>query len=106
MLNLLKGSSLSKLSSEILKISLFARGLLLRSQATHIGANDSDSPATNRITARKHEQIMNFLISLDFQVKGLLSHWQIKLSEKPEMHGKSTEMMKGLDIKFPILIGD
>jgi hypothetical protein len=49
---------------------------------------------------------MNFLISLDFQVKGLLSHWQIKLSEKPEIHGKSTEMMKGLDIKFPILIGD
>jgi hypothetical protein len=49
---------------------------------------------------------MNFLISLDFQVKGLLSHWQIKLSEKPQVHGKSTEMMKGLDVKFPILIGD
>jgi hypothetical protein len=49
---------------------------------------------------------MNFLISLDFLVKGLLSHWQIRLSEQPELKGKSTEMMKGLDIKFPILIGD
>jgi hypothetical protein len=49
---------------------------------------------------------MNFLISLDFLVKGLLSHWQIKLSESASSKGKSTELMKGLDIKFPILIGD
>ncbi len=77
---------------------------MLRSQPAR--SDSSSDSLTPRVTARKHEQVMNFLISLDFQVKGLLSHWQIKLSEKPEMHGKSTEMMKGLDIKFPILIGD
>lgn len=59
---------------------------------------------------RRNDQVVNFLISLDFLVKGLLSHWQIRLSEAPNSgaskSGKSTEMMKGLDIKFPILIGD
>lgn len=35
-----------------------------------------------------------------------MSHWQIKLSESSKVKGKSTEIMKGLDIKFPILIGD
>lgn len=50
---------------------------------------------------------MNFLISLDFLVKGVMSHWQIRLSEQPELRkSKQTELMKGLDIKFPILIGD
>ena len=50
--------------------------------------------------------MINFLISLDFLVKGLLSHWQIRLSENGGSKVKSTEMMKGLDVKFPILIGD
>lgn len=49
---------------------------------------------------------MNFLISLDFLVKGLMSHWQIRLNEQPANRGKSSALMKGLDIKFPILIGD
>jgi hypothetical protein len=49
---------------------------------------------------------VNFLISLDFLVKGLLSHWQIRLSESKAGKEKSTHLMKGLDIKFPILIGD
>ena len=42
------------------------------------------------------------------QVKGLLTHWQIRLGEsnKPLRGGKQTEIMKGLDVKFPILIGD
>jgi hypothetical protein len=43
---------------------------------------------------------------LDFLVKGLLTHWQIKLGESNKGRAKSTEMMKGLDIKFPVLIGD
>ena len=59
------------------------------------------------MTSRKHEQLVNFLISLDFLVKGVMSHWQIRLSEQPELRkSKQTELMKGLDIKFPILIGD
>ena len=53
---------------------------------------------------RRNDQVVNFLISLDFLVKGLLSHWQIRLSESKNSKGK--ELMKGLDIKFPILIGD
>ncbi len=65
-------------------------------------------PSNNRFSSRKNDQVMNFLISLDFLVKGLLSHWQIRLSEQPEKSkkSKSTEIMKGLDVKFPILIGD
>lgn len=54
----------------------------------------------------KNEQVISFLISLDFLVKGLLTHWQIKLGESTKVRGKSTELMKGLDVKFPILIGD
>lgn len=39
-------------------------------------------------------------------MKGVLTHWQIKLGESNKVRGKSTEMMKGLDVKFPLLIGD
>jgi hypothetical protein len=80
-------SNLSKLSNEILKISQFAKGLYQH---------------------QKNDQVVSFLISLDFLVKGLLSHWQIRLSESSsaKVRGKSAELMKGLDIKFPILIGD
>lgn len=89
-LNLLKSTSLSKLSSEILKVSLLARGL-----------SQGDAPRQRK----KHEQVVNFLVSLDFLVKGLLSHWQIRLSEG-STSTKGREIMKGLDVKFPILIGD
>lgn len=100
MINLLKSSSLSKLSSEILKVSFFARGLIPRRPLP------SQAGSTAPLKQRRNDQLMNFLISLDFLVKGLLSHWQIKLSESATSKGKSTELMKGLDIKFPILIGD
>jgi len=36
----------------------------------------------------------------------MLTHWQIKLGESTKVRGKSTQIMKGLDNKFPILIGD
>lgn len=49
---------MNKLSAEILKVNLFAQGLY------QIKAND---------------KAINFLISLDFLVKGVLTHWQIKL---------------------------
>lgn len=52
--NLLKQTSLNKLSSEILKISKFAKELYLN---------------------KNNEQVISFLISLDFLVKGVLSHW-------------------------------
>ena len=41
-------------TSEILKISKFAKGMYLR---------------------QKNEEVISFLISLDFLVKGVLSHW-------------------------------
>lgn len=50
--------------------------------------------------------MISFLISLDFLIKGLLTHWQIRLGEANKVKGKSTALMKGLDVKFPILIGD
>jgi len=50
--------------------------------------------------------VISFLISLDFLIKGLLTHWQIRLGESNKVKGKSTALMKGLDVKFPILIGD
>ena len=48
------------LSSEILTVNKFAQGLYLKNN---------------------NEKVINFLISLDFLVKGILSHWQIKLAE-------------------------
>jgi hypothetical protein len=50
--------------------------------------------------------VISFLVSLDFLIKGLLTHWQIRLGESNKVKGKSTALMKGLDVKFPILIGD
>lgn len=52
---------MNQLSSEILKVTKFAQGL-------HYFKNDKE---------RKH--LINFLISLDFIVKGVMTHWQIKL---------------------------
>lgn len=46
------------------------------------------------------------MISLDFLVKGVLTHWQIKLAESEKAVGKKNQIMKGLDVKFPLLIGD
>ena len=42
-------------------------------------------------------------------VKGLMSHWQIRLQESQSTRlkgGSKASLMQGLDIKFPILIGD
>ena len=41
------------------------------------------------------------MISLDLLVKGVLTHWQIKMQEQ-----QKREIMRGLDVKFPLLIGD
>jgi hypothetical protein len=85
---------LTKLSAEILKISLFAKPLYL---------------------TKNNDQAISFLISLDFLIKGFLSHFQVKLlsasSETSQglsskKGAKSALTMKGIDIKFPLLIGD
>jgi hypothetical protein len=46
------------------------------------------------------------MICLDFLLKGFMIHWQIKLGESPPRHGKSVDIMKGFDTKFPLLLGD
>ena len=53
---------------------------------------------------KKNDNAIQFMICLDFLVKGLLTHWQIKLGEK--QNTKDRSLMKGLDVKFPLLIGD
>lgn len=47
------------------------------------------------------------MICLDFLVKGVLIHWSIKLKEEgSNARGNSADVMKGLETKFPLLIGD
>ena len=52
------------------------------------------------------DKAINFLVSLDFLIKGLTSHWNIRLSESPRHLPASSTFLTGLDVKFPILIGD
>ena len=54
---------------------------------------------------QQNDKLINFLISLDFLVKGVLTHWQIKLMHSEQTRGIK-DIMKGLDVKFPLLIGD
>ena len=75
-----------KLSSEILQVNPFAQGLY---------------------SVEKREQAIQFMICLDFLVKGVLIHWSIKLKEEGS-NGRCSgaDVMKGLETKFPLLIGD
>jgi hypothetical protein len=83
-MNVLQTKNLLKLSKEILKVNNLAQ--LLYSK-------------------EKKEQAITFLISLDFLLKGVLIHWQIKLNERGTQP-KGNELMKGFDTKFPVLLGD
>jgi hypothetical protein len=49
---------MNKLSAEILKVNQFAQKLY---------------------EEKNNDKVVNFLISLDFLVKGVLTHWHIKL---------------------------
>lgn len=51
---------MNKLSAEILKVNSFAQGFYFK---------------------KNNDKVVNFLISLDFLVKGVLTHWQIKLAD-------------------------
>ena len=53
---------------------------------------------------KRKEQAVQFLICLDFLVKGLLVHWQIKLKEQGET--KRLSVLKGFGTALPILVGD
>jgi hypothetical protein len=78
----LQSKGLTKLSAEIRKINSFAQ-LLHKKE--------------------KQDQVIQFLICLDFLVKGVLIHGQIKMSEK---NSSSEALTLSGDTKFPILLGD
>jgi hypothetical protein len=80
---LLEEQKMNKLTAEILKVNQFAQGFYMQ---------------------KNNEKVINFLISLDLLVKGVLTHWQIKLQEGDRTKGQ--KIMKGLDVKFPLLLGD
>jgi len=71
-----------KLSPEILRINQFAALFHIK---------------------EKRQQAIQYLICLDFLVKGVLIHWQVKLGESK--NAKADQLMTS-DVKFPILLGD
>ena len=85
LLNILEKKNLHLLSSEILKVNPFAQGLY---------------------SVEKKEQAIQFLICLDFLIKGVLIHWSIKVKDEVGTGRRGTEIMKGFETKFPLLIGD
>ena len=93
---LLKKTKLSTLSGEIMKIAGFAKA---SSYLDKKGNKDS---------------AMTFLISLDYLVKGLFTHWQITLLDESKKNKntmirekmKKDAMIMNHDIKYNILIGD
>lgn len=74
-----------KLSAEILRINTYA-------QLFH---NQQNTKLAN-----------HYLICLDFLVKGVLIHWQVKLGEKNKSKQPSEDQLMLNDVKFPILLGD
>jgi hypothetical protein len=60
-MNVLHSKNLLKLSAEILRVNTLAQMLYEK---------------------QKKEQAIQFLICLDFLLKGVLIHWQIQLSER------------------------
>lgn len=93
---LLKKTKLSDLSGEIMKIAGFAKAI----------------PFLD--IKEKKDSAMIFLVSLDYLVKGLFTHWQITLMEESEktkntilrQKMKEEAILMNHDMKYNILIGD
>jgi hypothetical protein len=54
----------------------------------------------------KRDQAIQFMISCDLLLKGVLIHWQIKLNENGNGQSKSASLMPNFESKFPLLLGD
>jgi hypothetical protein len=53
----------------------------------------------------KREPAIQYMICLDFLLKGMLIHWSVKLNEKTTTKSPKEQLMLN-DVKFPILLGD
>ena len=82
--SLMNKSNLSQLSGEIMKVTEFAKS----------NENSVDT---------KREKSMIFLISLDYLVKGLLTHWQITLKDNKNQETSIPEIYDKLEKKAPML---
>ena len=87
LLNVIKSKGLLKLTPEIRKLIQFALPML---------------------KAEKQDLVVQYMICLDFLVKGVLIHWQLKLNESPRKKAsdKNDVMTSPQDANFPILLGD
>jgi hypothetical protein len=83
---LLKKANLSQLSAEIRKVTEFAK--------SRGDKNSVDS---------KRDASMIFLVSLDYLVKGLLTHWQITLKDDAKANSVSPKIREKLKKKAPML---
>jgi hypothetical protein len=89
LLNVIKAKGLLKLSPEILRVNQFTQPIHCKD---------------------KQELVCQFMICLDFLLKGCLVHWQLKLTEqnkgpKGDALAKKEDALTK-DYKFPILLGD
>jgi hypothetical protein len=50
--------------------------------------------------------MIQFLVSLDFMLKGMITHWQVHLKQQNSDKFKNTSLLRNMDVKFPILLGD
>ena len=85
---MLNKSNMLTLTSEITKVANFARLLPYHSDP------------------KKKESAIQFLVSLDFLIKGNMTHSQVKLFEESAPDSSAKALMKNIDIKYPILLGD
>lgn len=84
LLNVIRSKGLLKLTPEVRKLITFALPMLRE---------------------EKQDLVVQYMICLDFLVKGVLVHWQLKLAEQPQAKA-SKDVMMSQDPKFPILLGD
>ena len=59
----------------------------------------------NNCDQAKVDSVVTYLVSLDYLVKGIYTHWLVKLGEENK-NTQATELMNKMDVKYPILIGD
>ena len=90
LLDMIAKTNLQSLSGEVMRLAALTKPLL---------SHD------------RKDSMISYLASLDFLLKGLYSHWQVRLRQSTGIAvrtvGKSAyDLVKSVDVKYPILIGD